>query len=45
MTFFNVYIPANAKMFYTMIIEMAEFDFIDTDPIVAFLFPWLDPSD
>lgn len=45
MTFFNVYLPANAHMFYKLIIEMAEFDFINIDPVVDFLFPFLASSE
>ena len=46
MSFFNVYLPANAESFYTIIIEMSEFNFIDTekiiDQIIDTIFPFLD---
>jgi len=44
MTFFNVYTPANAELFYNLIINMAEFDLFDTSSIIRFLFPFIQYS-
>lgn len=39
---FQVNIPANAEMFYTVVIEMSQFDFFDFDIITDFIFPFLE---
>ena len=41
MGLFNVIWPANSKEFYTLILEISEFDLIDFDAVIETVFPFL----
>lgn len=40
-TYMNVYLPANCLLFFETLIDIAEFDLVDTRPVQEALFPYL----
>jgi hypothetical protein len=42
MTMIQVNLPANAKLFYQVIIEMSSLELFDIDILTSFMFPFLE---
>lgn len=42
LSYFNVYLPANASSFFGGIIELADFNIVDPNLYFSKLFPWVE---
>jgi hypothetical protein len=45
MTMIQVNLPANAKLFYQVIIEMSSLELFDIDSLTSLMFPFLESDD